>query len=489
MDNESTTSMRIVVTGSVATHAEKKPAKLFGKDFSIFPSTMMVAGSHYPHVERAAKPTSIHFSEQELQRSVNTWNGRPVSINHPDNQITCNSPDTYNRQWVGYVFNARYDKPAKSLKSELWIENERGKVINDLVSSGKQLEVSIGVFGQLKKSTGNDPFDFDMANIVGDHLAILPNSKGACSWEDGCGIRAEQYRPAPELIEETNIETRGEGMEQCQKRASMNDCETEYSKSENNNEQNERPNPKKRPPQNQSLQQKNQEQASTNDYTKRNESELLDLDKKSKMPPKKTESNYLENQTKKEVRLDEARHLKNVSKEKTPTLNAKERKRLDLGKKNDTSDKTNYGEKQNMETKSGSTFNREEWLSQAPSEYRDYVSNAMQTYESSHAYVTEKRESYISKILACKSSVFCEKALNSLEDISILEGISGLVTALEDTSNVVAATSSGNYQFKAGSTGKKAEDAPTYATFKDINFKEIEEERQEKERVRSVRHG
>lgn len=381
MDNESTKSMRIVVTGSVASHAEKKPAKLFGKDFSIFPSTMMVAGSHYPHVEQSTKPTSIHFSEQELERSVNTWNGRPVSINHPEG-MTCNSPDTYNRQWVGYVFNTSYDKPARSLKSELWIENERGKVINDLVSSGKQLEVSIGVFGQLNKSRGNDPFDFDMANLVGDHLAILPNSKGACSWEDGCGIRAEQYRPAAEpTTETTNIEMRGEEMEQCQEEKSVN----------------------------------------TNQAV---------------MEPQQTKP------------------------EKVHQMS---------------------GRNENL-PKSEDSFNKEQWWSQAPTEFRSYLMNSMKNYD-------RQKEGYVNKILSCKAAVFCEKALNSLEDMSILEGISDLVDAVTDSSTAVAAASTaGNYQFKAGSPGK-TEPAPTYATFKDINFKEMEEERQELERVRRVRNG
>ena len=394
MDNESTTSMRIVVTGSVATHAEKKPAKLFGKDYSVFPSTMMVAGSHYPHVERAKtnadqakKPTSINFSEHELQRSVNTWNGRPVSINHPDNQITCNSPDTYNRQWVGYVFNTRYDKPAQSLKSELWIENERGKVVNDLVSSGKQLEVSIGVFGQLKQSKGNDPFDFDMANIVGDHLAILPNSKGACSWEDGCGIRAEQYRPASETPTEiTNIEMRGEEMEQCQE-----------------------------------LRGKEKEQCLE-------------------------EKNAPTNQSVKAARLTQPEKVRQMSGKGSPEAN----------------------------------FDYSQWWSEAPAEFRSYLTNSMKNYD-------RQKEGYVNKILSCKAAVFCEKALNGLEDMSILEGISDLVDAVSESSKAVAATSTGNYQFKAGSSGK-TEPESAYATFKDINFKEMEKERQEKERVRRVRN-
>lgn len=391
MDTELSTSMRVIVTGSIATHAPKKTAKLFGKDFSVFPSTMMVVGGHYPKVERATKPTCIHFSERALQQSVNTWNGRPVSINHPENQITCNSPDTYNRQWVGYVFNAKYDKPNKSLKSELWIDNERGKIVNDLVESGQALEVSIGVFGELQKPVEKAPYDFTMGNIVGDHLAILPNSKGACSWEDGCGIRAEAYKRDPtldepvisaqEITEPINIEMRGEEMEECQEKVTNNESQD----------------------------------------------------------------------------VQATRQV-----EKTPQTSVRN------------------GSLQDCESK----FDKEEWWNQAPSEFRSYLMNSMKTYD-------RQREGYINKITSCKAAVFCEKALNSLEDMSILEGISDLVDAVMDVGKAPqrGIAAAGNYQFQAAGSTVKAEKAPTYATFKDIDYVELEKERQELERVRRVRNG
>lgn len=461
MENGSS-NMRLVVTGSVSTHASKKHAKLFGKDFSVFPSTMMVVGSHYPKVERQTKPTSIHFSEDELQHSVNTWNGRPVSINHPEHEVTCNSPDTYNRQWVGYVFNARYDKPNKSLKSELWIDNERGKIINDLVSSGKQLEVSIGVFGKLNRARSNDPFDFDMANIVGDHLAILPNSKGACSWEDGCGIRAETYTHS--AVAQAVEPIKDEGNEPCHSYEDQRK-EERTQKAALSGLNDERTQQKSQQQESEGMQQV-QHQQQRNERTQQAQAAQLE----NIHSHQHRNANWQNQHHEPEVQMDQVQQQ------------LKEEQRTQQEQPQPCQPEAQMVSNEEKNRQSGSSFNKEEWWSQAPSNFRSYLMHSMQNYD-------RQKEGYINKIVSCKSAVFCEKALNSLEDMSILEGISDLVDALAEAPKTVAAVA-GNYQFRAGSASSgKTEAAPTYATFKDINYKEMEDERLEKERVRRVTHG
>lgn len=218
---------RVAVTGHVKSF-KSKTESLLGKEYTVLPAVMMVEGSYYPYVEDMSKAASLHFSARDLEQSVNTWNGRPVAVNHPDGQVTCNSPETFNRQWVGYVFNARYDRDSRSLKSDLWIEKERGSFIAAKANDGHQIDVSIGAFGDLIPS-GNNDYDFSMRNIVGDHLAVLPDGVGACNWKDGCGIRAESYGTQSKKTGETLSNKGGENAMRCdeEKNTSQKGCDEE----------------------------------------------------------------------------------------------------------------------------------------------------------------------------------------------------------------------------------------------------------------------
>jgi hypothetical protein len=195
---------RIVVRGSVSFLGNNgfKTTDLLGKKHTILPAVMMVEGSYYPAVSSHNSPSSLFFSSSELKHSVNTWNGRPVSVNHPDRTDTCNDPGTFDRQWIGYVFNTRFDDKRRSLKGDMWIDNERGSFVTNMVRNGKRIDVSIGALGDVLSSGGRENYDYFMKNIVGDHLAVLPDSVGACSWEDGCGVRAEAYTLKPKGTEE-----------------------------------------------------------------------------------------------------------------------------------------------------------------------------------------------------------------------------------------------------------------------------------------------
>ena len=190
---------KVAITGKISASKKTtlKESILLGKPHTILPAVMMVEGAYYPAVDNIDKPQALYFSSHDLEQSVNTWNGRPVSYNHPEGKDTCNSPDTFNEQWVGYVFNTRYEEDTGSLKAELWIDNERGKSITNRIRLGDQIDVSIGAFGDLippvlgTKETKS--YDLKMTNIVGDHLAVLPDGKGACGWKDGCGVRASVF--------------------------------------------------------------------------------------------------------------------------------------------------------------------------------------------------------------------------------------------------------------------------------------------------------
>jgi hypothetical protein len=165
-----------------------------GNDYHIVPSVMLVEGAFTPAIDSYPEPTSLYFDGADIMDSVHSWNGRPVSLYHPIGDNSCNVPHVLDNQLIGYVFNARFEAVGKKLKADLWLLKDRGKFIVDKILKGDKIELSVGAFGDIVPEIGTSNgvgYSQRMTNIVGDHLAVLPDVGGACSWSDGCGIRME----------------------------------------------------------------------------------------------------------------------------------------------------------------------------------------------------------------------------------------------------------------------------------------------------------
>ena len=128
------------------------------------------------------------------------WNGVPVTIGHPEMRgvpTTANSPKALEQWAVGRVFNARLEHD--KLKAEAWIdmaaaEQVRPGIVSDL-QSGVKMDVSTGYFstGEAIKGVFNGRRYVEVhRDLKPDHLALLPDEPGACSWQDGCGVRANK---------------------------------------------------------------------------------------------------------------------------------------------------------------------------------------------------------------------------------------------------------------------------------------------------------
>jgi hypothetical protein len=102
-------------------------------------------------------------------------------------------PRIINRQKIGLVLKARY-KADKS-GGEAWLDEARAKkiapkVVQNLIN-GKKVEVSTGLKLIRKKQEGiynGKEYKFIGIQHRPDHLAILPDGRGACSVEDGAGL-------------------------------------------------------------------------------------------------------------------------------------------------------------------------------------------------------------------------------------------------------------------------------------------------------------
>src|SRR5215218_4283648 len=140
----------------------------------------------------------IYYSENESKKSVREWNGIPIVVYHPTvngEPVSARDPDVLDKFEIGRLFRTGFDG---KLKSKLWFDEEDTKRIDVRVYkkliAGESIEVSTGLFTRNEDTAGEfngvkyekEAFDFKP-----DHLAILPDKKGACGIDDGCGVNNE----------------------------------------------------------------------------------------------------------------------------------------------------------------------------------------------------------------------------------------------------------------------------------------------------------
>jgi hypothetical protein len=165
-----------------------------GKSYIIVPVVMMVEGVHH-----GSRGPLLHLAE-DLGRFPEVWNGIPVVIDHPvDNEgnfMSANSPDITS---VGQTYHSRMVDT--KLMADAYLDEEllrnTSPVALSSVLNGDPLEVSIGVFTDEEETQGiwnNEQYNAIARNHRPDHLALLPGGIGACSWNDGCGIRANSEK-------------------------------------------------------------------------------------------------------------------------------------------------------------------------------------------------------------------------------------------------------------------------------------------------------
>lgn len=160
----------------------------------VVPVVLLTEGVHVG----SAGPT--FYPQEEISTFAQTWNGVPVPVFHPevDGQlVSCNHPEIMEQYNVGRLWNVIWDAGEAKLRGEVWIDIERARQISPdvltMVYEGRPLEVSTGLFAEedgTHGQWGQETYNAIARGIRPDHLALLPGGRGACSYEDGCGVRA-----------------------------------------------------------------------------------------------------------------------------------------------------------------------------------------------------------------------------------------------------------------------------------------------------------
>jgi hypothetical protein len=203
---------------------QTRTENFMGRRHLVAPVVLMVEGVH-----NGSQGPTLYTSE-ELAKFPPAWNGRPLPVMHPEDEIgpvSCNSPEIIEQQSVGWLFNVHYsegpdgDKPG--LYGEIWVDEQRAQEVSPVtlqaIRNGEGLEVSTGVFNDPERTGGTwngEEYHAIARNLRPDHLALLPGERGACSWEDGCGVRANKEKRMPRRTNRLQAHKQGCGCEACQ---------------------------------------------------------------------------------------------------------------------------------------------------------------------------------------------------------------------------------------------------------------------------------
>jgi len=161
-----------------------------GRDFLVVPAVMMTEGVH----RGSAGP--LYYPAEELARSAEVWNSKPVVVYHPERNgapISANDPDILTKYKVGELLKTRWED--NKLKTECWLEESRIRDVDDRVlnalDEGTIMEVSTGLLVDQDTTSGEwngEAYDGIARNHRPDHFALLPDKEGACSVADGAGL-------------------------------------------------------------------------------------------------------------------------------------------------------------------------------------------------------------------------------------------------------------------------------------------------------------
>ena len=173
--------------------------ELFGRPFLVAPLTMLRAGVF------SGSRGPLYYPPGEIAASVMQWNHMPIVVYHPEaggGHVSARHPEVLAKQYIGLVLGARVENG--KLLADGYFDVEATRRVDSRVllalERGQRLELSTGLFTENEPArngaTHNGvPYVATARRYVPDHLAILPDQKGACSLEDGCGVLANAAGP------------------------------------------------------------------------------------------------------------------------------------------------------------------------------------------------------------------------------------------------------------------------------------------------------
>lgn len=186
-------AMEYLTTNLASSRHPIRHEKLHGRDYLVVPMVMLTEGVH------RGNRGPLYYPGEELGKVPGVWDHKPIVVYHPKNAegkgISACIPEVLNRTGVGMVLNTRFDTKTRKLRAEAWLDEAKldsvDKRIRQTIESRRVMEVSTGLFSENVPESGTfngKPYEAIATNYRPDHLALLPDEKGACSVADGAGL-------------------------------------------------------------------------------------------------------------------------------------------------------------------------------------------------------------------------------------------------------------------------------------------------------------
>lgn len=172
-----------------------------GRDYLVAPMVMLTEGVH----EGSNGP--LLYTKEELGKTPGVWNYKPVVVYHPKRNgvaiAAASDPETLTNHKVGVIMNTKAgtvkvkEKDVPALRAEAWLESDRMDAVDsrvsDAIENNKMMELSTGLYTNNEDAEegaewNGEAYDAIARDFKPDHLALLPDLKGACSIEDGAGL-------------------------------------------------------------------------------------------------------------------------------------------------------------------------------------------------------------------------------------------------------------------------------------------------------------
>jgi hypothetical protein len=167
-----------------------------GREWIVAPATSIVPGV------LNGSQGALFYPADEVENTHKLWDGIPITLFHPiaptGGHVSAHSPGILKTQGIGVLQNSAFKG---KLTHEMWFDVARtreadkrhGTDVLNRLERGEPIELSTGLY------TENEPakpganhngrgYEYVARKHKPDHLAVLPNAKGACSLDDGCGV-------------------------------------------------------------------------------------------------------------------------------------------------------------------------------------------------------------------------------------------------------------------------------------------------------------
>ncbi len=170
---------------------------LHGREYLSVPMTLIVPGV------LSGSRGPLYYPPEEIEASAEAWNHMPLVAYHPyknGQPVSARSPAVLNAQWLGFVFNSRYQD---RLLADGWFDLQATRAFDAKLPEqfrilprlhrAEPIELSTGLYTANEAAPAGSahngrPYDWVARRYRPDHLAVLPDQTGACSISDGCGV-------------------------------------------------------------------------------------------------------------------------------------------------------------------------------------------------------------------------------------------------------------------------------------------------------------